>query len=179
MESNAQNPWLIKGHMYQYDIGWLIDKILSFESELNSAIDLKTIHYADPIQWDITTQYAPNTVVVDPKTGTAYMSKKAVPVGILLTNTDYWVVIFNYQKIYEQIKSGIASNEESNEYSSKDYSVNDLVWWGNILYVVTKDITSGSQFLIDTNIKQIKIEDYLPRYDEASETIYMLGKEGV
>ena len=95
MSNLSDKPWLVPGHMYQYDIGWLVDKILSFETELNTAIDLKTIHYADPIQWDITTQYAPNTVVVDPKTGTAFMSKVPVPAGVLLTNTDYWVVIFN------------------------------------------------------------------------------------
>lgn len=100
-----KTPYL-NGHMYEYDLCWLVEKILSFESQLNQAIDLKTIHYADPIQWDITTQYAPNTVVVDPKTGTAYMSKVPVPAGILLTNTDYWTVIFNYQDIYTKIMEG-------------------------------------------------------------------------
>ena len=93
MSNLSDKPWLVPGHMYQYDVGWLVQKILSFETELNTAIDLKTIHYADPIQWDITTQYSPNTVVVDPKTGTAYMSKVPVPAGVLLTNTDYWLVI--------------------------------------------------------------------------------------
>lgn len=153
--------YLLEGEMYQYSLGWLIKRVKSLETDLNTAIDLKTIHYADPIQWDITTQYPPNTVVVDPKTGTAYMSKVPVPAGILLTNTTYWVVVFNYQQIYEDIKDGIASNERSNEYASHDYAVNDLVWWSNNLYLVLKPITSGGQFKPNDNITRTTIEDLL------------------
>ena len=168
--------YLLDGEMYQYNLGWLIKRLKEMETSLNTAIDLKTIHYADPIQWDITTQYSPNTVVVDPKTGTAYMSKVPVPAGILLTNKSYWVVVFNYQDIYEEIKDGIASNERLNEYASSDYAVHDLVWWGNNLYVVLKPITSGGQFKPDDNVKRIKIEDCLPIYNETTETLYLNGK---
>ena len=170
--------FLLDGEMYQYNLGWLIKRLKSMETDLNTAIDLKTIHYADPIQWDITNQYSPNTVVVDPKTGTAYMSKVPVPAGILLTNKSYWAVVFNYQQIYEEIKDGIASNERSNEYASNDYAINDLVWWGNNLYLVLKPITSGGQFKPNDNVIKIKIEDYLPSYDRETETLYLLGKSG-
>lgn len=171
--------YLLDGEMYQYNLGWLIKRLKSMEADLNTAIDLKTIHYADPIQWDITTQYSPNTVVVDPKTGTAYMSKVPVPAGILLTNKTYWVVVFNYQQIYEDIKDGVASNERSNEFASHDYAVNDLVWWGNHLYRVLKPITSGGQFKPNDNVIKTKIEDYLPSYDETTETLYLSGKLGI
>ena len=126
----SDKPYLLDGHMYQYDLGWMIHQILQFKNDLDTAIDLKTIHYADPIQWDITTQYAPNTVVVDPKSGTAYMSKRAVPAGILLDNTDYWVVIFNYQRIYDKIMDGVAFNDRDNIAAAKDLLVNDMVWCG-------------------------------------------------
>ena len=164
MADYANRPWLVPGHMYQYDIGWLVDKILSFETELNTAIDLKTIHYADPIQWDITTQYAPNTVVVDPKTGTAYMSKAAVPSGILLTNTDYWVVIFNYQRIYDKIMSGVAFNDKDNLNASKDLQVNDLVWYGGDLYRCTRAIPEGTTYIPGTNLTPTTIADCLATY---------------
>ena len=137
-----------------------------------------SITYADPIDWDITTQYTANTVVVDPKTGTAYISKEPVPSGVLLTNEAYWMVIFNYNAIQEAIKSAIASNEADNEFASKDYKARDLVWWGNNLYLVLKDINSGGKFLINDNILKIKLEDYIPSYDEETETIYIMGKDG-
>lgn len=164
MGNLSDKPWLVPGHMYQYDIGWLVDKILSFETELNTAIDLKTIHYADPIQWDITAQYAPNTVVVDPKTGTAYMSKVPVPSGILLTNTDYWVVIFNYQRIYDKIMSGVAFNDKDNLNASKDLLVNDLVWYGGDLYRCTRAIPEGTTYLPGTNLTPTTIADCLATY---------------
>lgn len=164
MSNLSDKPWLVPGHMYQYDIGWLVDKILSFETELNIAIDLKTIHYADPIQWDITTQYAPNTVVVDPKTGTAYMSKTAVPAGILLSNTDYWVVIFNYQRIYDKIMSGVAFDDKDNLNASKDLLVNDLVWYGGDLYRATKAIPEGTTYIPGTNLTPTTIANCLATY---------------
>lgn len=164
MSNLSDKPWLVPGHMYQYDIGWLVDKLLSFETELNTAIDLKTIHYADPIQWDITTQYSPNTVVVDPKTGTAYMSKVPVPSGVLLTNTDYWVVIFNYQRVYDKIMSGVAYNDRDNLNASKDLLVNDLVWYGGDLYRATRGIPQGTTYIPGTNLTPTTIADCLATY---------------
>lgn len=162
--SDKKRPWLLDGEMYQYNLGWLIDKILGFETDLATAIDLKTIKYADPIQWDITTQYTANTVVIDPKTGTAYMSKVPVPAGVALDNTNYWVVIFNFLAIYNKIMDGIASNEGENDYASKDYLVNDLLWYSGILYRVTRVITKGSKFIPDTNLVQTTIESCLESY---------------
>ena len=46
--------------------------------------------FADPIQWDPTNVYEPLTVVTNQ--GASYVSRKMVPEGIQLTNTDYWVL---------------------------------------------------------------------------------------
>lgn len=154
----------LDNHMYMYDLGWLVKTILEFQEELDTAIDLKTIHYADPIQWDITTQYSPNTVVVDPKTGTAYMSKVPVPAGIQLDNTDYWVVIFNYQRIYDKIMSGVAFNDRDNLEASKDISKYDFVWYGGDLYQAQRDIPQGSKYVPKVNIVATTIADALATY---------------
>ena len=154
----------LDNHMYMYDLGWLVKTILSFREELDTAIDLKTIHYADPIQWDITTQYSPNTVVVDPKTGTAYMSKVPVPAGVQLDNTDYWVVIFNYQRIYDKIMSGVAFNDKENAEASKDISKYDFVWFGGDLYQAQRDIPQGSKYVPGVNIVATTIADALATY---------------
>ena len=161
--SDIKTPYL-NGHMYEFDLCWLVEKILSFESQLNQAIDLKTIHYADPIQWDITTQYAPNTVVVDPKSGTAYMSKVPVPAGILLGNTDYWVVIFNYQEIYTKLMEGVAFYNGQTDFASKALLVNDLVWYGLDLYRVTCAIEEGGKLIPGTNLIKTSIESLLSNY---------------
>lgn len=156
--------FLIEGHYYQYDLQWLIDKLLSFEDSIKTVIDLQTIHYADPIQWNITTQYSPNTVVVDPQNGTAYMSKQAVPSGVQLSNKAYWTVIFNYQQIYEKICSGVAYNNKDSVYATKDFLVNDLVWYDLNLYRVTRAISTGGQLLPGTNLTPTSIESLLSAY---------------
>ena len=156
--------YFIKGQMYQYDLGWLIEKLLSFEADLATAIDLKTIKYADPIQWDITTQYPPNTVVINPKNGTAYMSKVPVPAGINLDNTNYWVVVFNYQDVYYKIMDGVAFNDRNEDYATKELLVNDLVWYAGELYRVTKAIPEGAKYVPGTNLIKTTIEDLLKSY---------------
>lgn len=156
--------YLIKGEMYQYNLGWLIEELMSFKQDLATAIDLKTIKYADPIQWDITTQYPANTVVVDPKSGTAYMSKVPVPAGVELNNANYWVVVFNYQDIYNKIMDGVAFNDRDQDYATKDLLVNDLVWYAGDLYRVTQAIPTGSKYIPGTNLVKTTIESLLARY---------------
>lgn len=160
----SDKDYLIKGDMYQYQLGWLIQELMSFKQDLATAIDLKTIKYADPIQWDITTQYPANTVVVDPKSGTAYMSKVPVPVGVELKNTNYWVVVFNYQDIYNKIMDGVAFNDKDKDYATKDLLVNDLVWYAGNLYRVTRAIPTGSKYIPGTNLIATTIESLLARY---------------
>lgn len=160
----SDKDYLIKGEMYQYNLGWLIKELMSFKQDLATAIDLKTIKYADPIQWDITTQYPANTVVVDPKSGTAYMSKVPVPAGVELTNTNYWVVVFNYQDIYNRIMDGVAFNDRDQDYATKDLLVNDLVWYAGDLYRVTRAILTGSKYIPGTNLIKTTIESLLSRY---------------
>lgn len=151
-------------NFHELNQDWILSILKKFENELKQAIDYKTIHYADPLQWNITTQYAPNTVVVDENTGIAYISKDAVPSGILLSDKNYWMVIFDYQKIYNKIMSGVAFNEKDNETASKDLLVNDLVWYHGDLYRVTKAISEGSRYIIGTNLVATTIESLLSNY---------------
>ena len=52
------------------------------------------------------------------------MSKVPVPAGIQLDNTDYWVVIFNYQRIYDKIMSGVAFNDNGEYWKRARISAN-------------------------------------------------------
>ena len=45
--------------------------------------------FADPIEWDINTPYEHMTAVQ--YQGSSYVSKQAVPVGIPITDTRYWL----------------------------------------------------------------------------------------
>ena len=86
-------PWYIK-YPNQNDeilnLDWILSTIDNLVNEVANFVTLNTIKYADPIQWNITTQYEKNTVVIDPVTGSAYISTKPVPSGVGLNNEDYW-----------------------------------------------------------------------------------------
>lgn len=62
--------------------------------------------FADPIQWDSANTYEPLTIVTDQ--GNSYTSRQYVPVGIELTNTDFWVNTGNYNAQIEQYRQEVA-----------------------------------------------------------------------
>lgn len=147
---------------YDTDLGWLIAHLIRMSKQLENFINLNTIKYADPIAWDITTQYEANTVVINPANGTAYISTKPVPSGVLITNTDYWTPIFNYAENLDKLREQIAAaNEEENTTASRAYSAGDLLWLNGTLYEVAYDIAGGTAFIPGTNIIPVTVEEKL------------------
>ena len=151
---------------YDTDLGWIIKHLIEMSKELRNFINLNTIKYADPIAWNITTQYETNTVVIDPADGTAYLSTQPVPSGVLITNTDYWTPIFNYGENLNTLREQIAAaNEELSPTSTSSYNEGDLVWLNGFLYICSTNITPGTAFVIGSNIEPITIEDLIHNED--------------
>lgn len=61
--------------------------------------------FADPVEWDNLREYEALTIVT--YNGTAYTSRKRVPVGTALSNTEYWVVTGNYNAQVEQYRQEV------------------------------------------------------------------------
>lgn len=80
---------------HELNLSWVIQTVKLLGEKVDNFINFNSIKYADPIAWNITTQYEANTVVIDPATGIAYLSTQAVPNGVAITNTDYWTAIFD------------------------------------------------------------------------------------
>lgn len=91
-------------NLHDLNLDWIVAKIKDQEETIKTFINVSTIKYADPIQWNITKQYEANTVVVDPATGVAYISTKPVPSGIALSNTDYWTVVFDLDALFSDLE---------------------------------------------------------------------------
>lgn len=66
--------------------------------------------FASPVEWDNLRVYEPLTIVT--YQGTAYTSKKTVPVGTDLNNTEYWVVTGNYNAQVEQYRRDVLEYKE-------------------------------------------------------------------
>lgn len=87
----------------------IIKELMEVKNGLDFVIENASLKYADPIQWNITHQYAANTVVIDPETGIAYISTQPVPDNILITNTDYWTPIFDLSTFFDDTETQIAA----------------------------------------------------------------------
>lgn len=110
-------------NLHDLNLDWIIAKLKEQEETIKTFINVSTIKYADPIQWNITKQYEANTVVIDPATGTAYISTKPVPSGIALSNTDYWTVVFDLDTLFSDLEQEMEDfktdiNNEMNSFKN-------------------------------------------------------------
>lgn len=141
----------------------LIIKILQLELEQKEFINNNVIKYADPIQWNITTQYEANTVVTD-QAGNAYISSQPVPVGVSINNTDYWSKVGNFDELWSDIKNAISpADEGSGSTATAARSVNDLVWMNNNLYIVTAPMIAGDSYVVGSNCEPTSIDEELKK----------------
>lgn len=146
---------------HELNLDWIILMIKKMEADLKNFIGINTIKYADPILWNITSQYEANTVVIDPQTGNAYISTKAVPYGVHLNNTGFWTPIFNYDAQLNQLREGIATDEGNTTTATHAYSVGKLVWVGGDLYRVISAMIPGDSFVPGSNVIATTIDTEL------------------
>lgn len=152
-------------NFHDLNLDWILHAIRSMDKKLDEFVASNVLSYADPIQWDIETQYAKNTVVVDPKTGTAYMSINPVPAGQLLTNKYYWQPIFNYDEIVDTLKKQIAAVQaDQHDIIPVAANQNSLVWVANKLYRLTKSLDAGSKITENENAIPITLEEWINLY---------------
>lgn len=154
----------------ELNLDWIIKAINELKTEVENYIEINAIKYADPLLWDIRTQYTKNTVVLT-ESGNAYLSVQPVPTGVNIDNTDYWTEIGNFSELWNDIKQAITDYDEG--YSGTaggDREVNDLVWLGNSLYVVTVPMTAGAAYLPGTNCLQIDLQEYIQNIESVLDT---------
>ena len=145
---------------HELNLDWIIKQMIELNEQMKDFVKLNTITYADPIQWDITKPYKTNTVVIDPATGSAYLSSQPVPSGVMISNTDYWSVIGNFAEMYDTIKEAITSIDEgSGTTATAPRDLGDIVWLNNILYIITGVMNPGDAYVEGTNCKRITIAE--------------------
>lgn len=142
---------------YDSDLGWLIKAFNEITEKLNQYLENAVITFADPITWDITEQYTALTCVID-SDGTAYLSKQPVPAGVPITNTNYWLPIFNYDDNINQLRSQIAYNAQTSATTGVALTAGDLVFWNGYIYQVLVDMSAGTAFIEGTNITPYTVD---------------------
>ena len=160
-------------NFHELNLDWLLKKMRELDKKLDNFIKINQIKYADPIQWNITSQYEANTVVVDPNTGIAYLSTEAVPAGASITNTDYWTPIFDLGALFAMINNNLTDHIEETGTTNATFEshLGDWLLLNGLLYtVIIDDIIIGTQYVENTNIRRTTVE-------EQSEIIYYPNDE--
>lgn len=81
--------------------------------------------FADPIQWSNQNTYEPLTIVVNQ--GASYTSRQFVPVGIDISNEEYWALTGNYNAQVEQYRQEVQQlNDDVEENANNIESLNQI-----------------------------------------------------
>ena len=138
-------------NFHDLNLDWIIDTLNDFNTRLTNFVSLATIKYADPILWDITSQYEANTVVVDSQ-GNAYLSVQPVPSGVSLDRTEYWTKIGNFDELFANVKKAITPNDEGHSTTATAArAVDDLVWVNGALVRITRAMSAGDAYVQGSN----------------------------
>lgn len=138
-------------NFHDLNLDWIIEVLNEFNTKLTNFVSLATIKYADPIQWNITSQYEANTVVVD-SNGNAYLSVQPVPSGVSLDRTEFWTKIGNFDELWADVKKAITPTDEGHSSTATAArAVNDLVWVDGALVRVTKTMIAGDAYVPGSN----------------------------
>ena len=138
-------------NFHDLNLDWIIEVLNEFSTKLTNFVSLATIKYANPIQWNITSQYEANTVVVD-SNGNAYLSVQPVPSGVSLDRTEFWTKIGNFDELWADVKRAITPNDEGHSpTATAARAVNDLVWVNGALVRVTRAMIAGDAYVPGSN----------------------------
>lgn len=138
-------------NFHDLNLDWIIDTLNDFNARLTNFVSLATIKYADPILWDITSQYEANTVVVDSQ-GNAYLSVQPVPSGVSLDRTEYWTKIGNFTELFAAVKKAITPYDEGHSTTATAVrNVDDLIWLNDTLVRITRTRQPGDAYVLHYN----------------------------
>lgn len=154
---------------HELNADWLIKTLMEMINQVENFVSLNAIKYADPIQWNIVSQYEKNTVVIDPLTGTAYISVQPVPSGVALTRTEYWTVVFDLGSFVVRAAKNFSNRYEADTTLTATFPTTAGQWlvWGDTLYEALVNITAGDQYVVGSNIKHITMEEVVDALAQA------------
>lgn len=140
----------------------LLCQVIQVVNQLSELAALSVITYANPIDWDITTQYSQNTVVVDPKDGTAYLSVQPVPLGVQISNTDYWTPIFSLETLITFLKRAITvGQQEIGAGATQEIPAQSVFWASDTLVYTPQVIPIGTIIIPGSNCYQVSVVDLI------------------
>ena len=153
-------------NFHELNLDWILHELKELEMEITNFVAINSVKYANPIIWNITSQYETNTVVLD-SSGNAYLSVQPVPAGVSLDRTEYWTKIGNFSALWDSVRSAITPyDEQHSTTASVDHKACDWVWLENDLLLITKNINAGDKYVEGSNCKNTNVHDLFAMLSE-------------
>lgn len=146
---------------HELNLDFLLQSMEVLKKAFKDFTGANSLVFAEPLLHDLTKQYAKNTIVVD-ENGDAFISLQIVPAGISLSNSEYWLEVFDFEGYVSRANKNFTDNYFSNvDRSPVSLSVGDWLVLDDILYKVIVAIPSEELFEVGVNIVHFTIEQFL------------------
>ena len=93
---------------HELNLDWILKEIQNLHETVENFVAYNQLKFSGT--WDGTKTYEAWTVV-DDGSGNGYLSLKPVPAGVILTNTEYWSPMSDYNALYTAFNSRITALE--------------------------------------------------------------------
>lgn len=146
---------------HELNLDFILRTVHMLQEQMGSFLRANSIEFSDPLLWSITSQYQKNIIVIDDN-GNAYLTLKPVPKGIDISNTEYWMLIFNFENYIMTANRNLTDHVEMNvQRATMNLSVGDWLLLDNVLYRVISTIHIDDIYVVNTNIRHFTVEDFL------------------
>lgn len=150
---------------YEGDLGYILEQLTELKKNYNTFFQYNTITFADPISWDISKQYKAYTIVFDTENLISLISKQPVPVGIDISNGDYWSIVGplvidgDARLEIERILHFITNAYETGPDATALRNPGDFIICAGELYKATQAINIGDVYTVGYNVEKTTIEN--------------------
>lgn len=146
---------------HEMNLDFILKAVKTLEQAFKDFTASNSLIFAEPLLHDLTKSYAKNTIVLDPD-GNAYISLQTVPSGVQLSDSKYWLMVFNFEDYTEKANKNFTVNYfRDTTRSDRALAVDDWLVLDDVLYKVTTAIAVDELFEIGTNIVHFTVEQFL------------------
>lgn len=164
---------------YDKDLGWVIAAIKALKEAMETFIATNSLTFANPLTHDLIRSYQKNTIVIDDN-GNAYLSLKIVPAGVELSNSEYWLMIFDYEAFLEKVNKNFTGRYYRNENRAKTpITSGDWLTFDDVLCKATEDIAIDDLIVIDGNIEAFTLEDFIKAFMTSANALIQQYKDDI
>lgn len=114
---------------YDGDLGYIIKRLEELTAKYGEFMEYNQIKFADPLEWDIAAVYTAWLIVFDSRSHGYYLSKKPVPAGVDIGNTDYWELIVPFEidtTIDPESYNPVSNHAVAQRFSSVQSSISNV-----------------------------------------------------